>query len=154
MSSYNRVILMGNLTRDVQLKYTPSGTPVTEIGLAVNDRRKGQNGEWIDETTFVDVTFWGRTAEVASEYLSKGSPVFVEGRLKLDTWEKEGQKHSKLRVVCDRMQLLGGRGEGASRSTAPTRESSSDHYVESPSAAHHIPETSRGGSLAGDDIPF
>ena len=155
MSSYNRVILMGNLTRDVQLKYTPSGTPVTEIGLAVNDRRKGQNGEWIDETTFVDVTFWGRTAEVASEYLSKGSPVFVEGRLKLDTWEKEGQKHYKLRVVCDRMQLLGGRGgEGGTRPPAPARESHSDHYVESPSAAHHISEPSRGGSLAGDDIPF
>ena len=156
MSSYNRVILMGNLTRDVQLKYTPSGTPVTEVGLAVNDRRKGPNGDWIDETTFVDVTFWGRTAEVASEYLSKGSPVFVEGRLKLDTWEKEGQKHSKLRVVCDRMQLIGSRGDsGGSRASAPARESHSDHYVESPSAAHHIPEpSSRGGGLAGDDIPF
>lgn len=112
MASYNRVILMGNLTRDIQLRYTPTGTPVTEVGLAVNDRRKGSNGEWIDETTFVDVTFWGRTAEVAAEYLSKGSPVFVEGRLKLDTWEKEGQKHSKLRVVCDRMQMIGARGEG------------------------------------------
>ena len=64
MASYNRVILMGNLTRDIQLRYTPAGTPVTEVGLAVNDRRKGQNGEWIDETTFVEVTFWGRTAEV------------------------------------------------------------------------------------------
>ena len=161
MSSYNRVILMGNLTRDIQLKYTPSGTPVTEVGLAVNDRRKGPNGDWIDETTFVDVTFWGRTAEVASEYLSKGSPVFVEGRLKLDTWEKEGQKHSKLRVVCDRMQLIGGRGDSGgsrgdsgSRSSAPARENHSEHYVESPSAAHHIPEPSRGGDLAGDDIPF
>jgi single-strand DNA-binding protein len=112
MASYNRVILMGNLTRDIQLRYTPAGTPVTEVGLAVNDRRKGSNGEWIDETTFVEVTFWGRTAEVAAEYLSKGSPVFVEGRLKLDTWEKEGQKHSKLRVVCDRMQVFGARGEG------------------------------------------
>jgi single-strand DNA-binding protein len=97
MASYNRVILMGNLTRDVQLRYTPGGTPVTEVGLAVNDRRKNQNGEWVDETTFVDVTFWGRTAEVAAEYLSKGSPVFVEGRLKLDTWEKDGQVASSLR---------------------------------------------------------
>ncbi len=156
MSSYNRVILMGNLTRDVQLRYTPSGTPVTEIGLAVNDRRKGQNGEWIDETTFVDVTFWGRTAEVASEYLSKGSPVFIEGRLKLDTWEKDGQKNYKLRVVCDRMQLLGSRGDssGGPRSTAP-RESH-DNYVESPTAHHHVPEPSRGGGggMSGDDIPF
>lgn len=151
MSSYNRVILMGNLTRDVQLRYTPSGTPVTEIGLAVNDRRKGQNGEWIDETTFVEVTFWGRTAEVASEYLSKGSPVFIEGRLKLDTWEKDGQKNYKLRVVCDRMQLLGSRGDsGGSRPSTP-RESH-DNYVESPTA-HHIPEPSRGG-MAGDEIPF
>ncbi len=157
MSSYNRVILMGNLTRDVQLRYTPSGTPVTEIGLAVNDRRKGQNGEWIDETTFVDVTFWGRTAEVASEYLSKGSPVFVEGRLKLDTWEKDGQKNYKLRVVCDRMQLLGSRGDGAPRaaSAAAPRESH-DNYVEAPTA-HHMNDQSRsggGGHMASDDIPF
>ncbi len=152
MSSYNRVILMGNLTRDVQLRYTPSGTPVTEIGLAVNDRRKGQNGEWIDETTFVEVTFWGRTAEVASEYLSKGSPVFIEGRLKLDTWEKDGQKNYKLRVVCDRMQLLGSRGDsGGPRASAP-RESH-DNYVESPTAHHNIPEPSRSG-MVGDDIPF
>lgn len=158
MSSYNRVILMGNLTRDVQLRYTPSGTPVTEIGLAVNDRRKGQNGEWIDETTFVDVTFWGRTAEVASEYLSKGSPVFIEGRLKLDTWEKDGQKNYKLRVVCDRMQLLGSRSDGNSRgsdgaSRPATQRESHDTYVES-SSAHQIPEPSRGGGMGGDDIPF
>jgi single-strand DNA-binding protein len=154
MSSYNRVILMGNLTRDVQLRYTPSGTPVTEVGLAVNDRRKGPNGEWIDETTFVDVTFWGRTAEVASEYLSKGSPVFIEGRLKLDTWEKDGQKNYKLRVVCDRMQLLGSRGEGGARGSSSAPRETHDNYVESPSAHHqHVPEPARGG-MAGDDIPF
>lgn len=154
MASYNRVILMGNLTRDVELRYTPAGTPVTEVGLAVNDRRKNQNGEWVDETTFVDVTFWGRTAEVASEYLSKGSPVFVEGRLKLDTWEKDGQKNYKLRVVCDRMQLLGGRGEGGgggSRGGAPRGE-----YVEARDAAHDS-GAMRGGSApspSADDIPF
>ena len=83
MASYNRVILVGNLTRDIELKYTPGGTAVTDIGMAVNDRRKSATGEWVDETTFVDVTLWGRTAEVASEYLSKGSPILVEGRLKL-----------------------------------------------------------------------
>ena len=148
MASYNRVILMGNLTRDVQLRYTPSGTPVTEIGLAVNDRRKGQNGEWIDETTFVDVTFWGRTAEVAAEYLSKGSPVFIEGRLKLDTWEKDGQKNYKLRVVCDRMQLLGGRdsGGGHARSSSNQR----DDYAPAASTNAYESEQSSGG----DDIPF
>lgn len=112
MASYNRVILVGNLTRDVELKYTQGGTAVTEIGLAVNDRRKSQSGEWVEETTFVDVTIWGRTAEVAGEYLSKGSSVLVEGRLKLDQWETDGQKRSKLRVVCERMQMLGGRGGG------------------------------------------
>ena len=75
-------------------------------------RRKNQSGEWIEETTFVDVTLWGRTAEVAGEYLSKGSPVFIEGRLKYDTWEKDGQKRSKITVVCERMQLIGSRGGG------------------------------------------
>ena len=85
MASFNRVILLGNLTRDPELRYLPSGMAVTDIGLAVNDRRKNANGEWVEETTFVDVTLWGRTAEVASEYLSKGSPVLIEGRLKLDT---------------------------------------------------------------------
>ena len=105
MASYNRVILMGNLTRDVELRYLPSGMAVTDIGLAVNERRKNANGEWIEEVTFVDVTVWGRTAEVMSEYLSKGSPVFIEGRLKFDTWEgQDGQKRSKLKVTCDRMQ--------------------------------------------------
>ena len=73
MASYNRVVLMGNLTRDVELKYIQSGKAVTDVGLAVNDRRKTQSGEWVEETTFVDVTLWGRTAEVAGEYLSKGS---------------------------------------------------------------------------------
>ncbi|RMF45458.1 MAG: single-stranded DNA-binding protein [Planctomycetota bacterium] len=145
MASYNRVILMGNLTRDVQLRYTPNQTAVAEIGLAVNDRRKSQTGEWVEETTFVDVTLWGRTAEVASEYLSKGSPVFIEGRLKLDSWEKDGQKHYKLRVVCDRMQMIGGRGGGGggraeyASSQAGTDSSGGD-------------EPSGGDGL--DDVPF
>lgn len=150
MASYNRVILMGNLTRDIQLRYTPTGTPVTEVGLAVNDRRKGQNGEWIDETTFVDVTFWGRTAEVASEYLSKGSPVFVEGRLKLDSWEKDGQKNYKLRVVCDRMQLLGGRDGGVAGNAPRTNTSSNSNDSEGYAPSHN----SSGPSGPEDDIPF
>lgn len=114
MASFNRVILLGNLTRDPELRYTPSGTGVTEIGLAVNDKRKGQNGEWIEEATFVDITLWGRTAEVATEYLRKGSPVLIEGRLKYDQWEDKngGGKRSKLRVVGEKMQLLGTKGGG------------------------------------------
>ncbi len=114
MASYNRVVLVGNLTRDPELRYIPSGTAVTEVGLAVNDRRKSSTGEWVDETTFVDVTLWARQAEVACQYLSKGSSVLIEGRLKLDTWESnEGQKRSKLRVVGERMQMLGGRQSAA-----------------------------------------
>ena len=111
MASYNRVVLVGNMTRDPELRYIPSGTAVCEIGLAVNDRVK-RGEQWVDETTFVDVTLWARTAEVANEYLSKGSSVLIEGRLKLDTWEKDGQKRSKLRVVADKMQMLGGRAGG------------------------------------------
>ncbi len=144
MASYNRVILMGNLTRDVELKYIQSGSAVTEVGLAVNDRRKSQSGEWIEETTFVDVTLWGRTAEVASEYLGKGSPVLIEGRLKLDTWETDGQKRSKLRVVGERMQMLGGRtGGGGTPSSQPNNEFSEPATVATPPAGP--PE---------DDIPF
>jgi single-strand DNA-binding protein len=113
MASFNRVILIGNITRDVEVKYLQSGMAVTEVGLAVNDRRKdNKTGQWIEEATFVDVTMWGRTAEIAGEYLSKGSQVLIEGRLKLDQWETEGQKRSKLRVVCENMKMLGSKGGG------------------------------------------
>lgn len=115
MASFNKVILMGNLTRDPQVRYTPSGTAVTELGLAVNrvwfDKQSNQKKE---ETTFVDVTLWGRQAEVAGEYLSKGRSVLIEGRLQLDQWEdrESGQKRSKLKVVGENMTMTGGRGEG------------------------------------------
>lgn len=114
MASYNRVVLVGNLTRDVELKYLQSGTAVTEIGLAVNERYKNNAGEWVDAPVFVDVTLWGRTAEVAAEYLCKGAPVLIEGRLKLDQWEdrETGSKRSKLRVVGEKLQMLGRKGDG------------------------------------------
>jgi single-strand DNA-binding protein len=149
MASFNKVILVGNVTRDPELRYIASGTAVTDIGLAVNDRRKdGKTGEWIEETTFVDVTLWGRTAEIAGEYVTKGSPLLIEGRLKLDTWEKDGKKNSKLRVVGERMQLLGGRGEGSRG--APQAE---DTYDQSASYGDDSPGHS-GGVAAEDDIPF
>ncbi|HVU87198.1 MAG TPA: single-stranded DNA-binding protein [Pirellulales bacterium] len=170
MASFNRVILVGNLTRDPELRYTPTNTPVTEIGLAVNDRRKNANGEWIEETTFVDVTLWARTAEVASEYLTKGSPVLIEGRLKLDTWETDGQKRSKLRVVGERMQMLGGRGSGEGGGGGGRRGGTSagrsgggggggPQYDESeygPPADVYGGSEGRGGggSKQNDDIPF
>ena len=109
-SSMNRVFLMGNVTRDPELRYISNGSAVTEIGLAINDRRKSSSGEWVEETTFVDITLWGRTAEIAGEYVTKGAPLLIEGRLKLDMWEKDGKKNSKLRVVGDRMHLIGSRG--------------------------------------------
>lgn len=122
MASFNKVILVGNLTRDVEVKFTQGGTAVAEVGLAVNDKRKDAKGEWIEETTFVDVTFWGRTAEIAGEYLGKGSSVLIEGRLKLDSWEKDGQKRSKLRVVAEGMKMLDKReGDGGGRRPAQTR---------------------------------
>jgi len=126
MASFNRVILVGNLTRDPECRYIPNGTAVADFGLAVNDRRKSPTGEWVDEVTFVDITLWGRTAEVASEFCSKGSPLLVEGRLKLDTWESEGQKRSKLKVVGDKIQLLGTPGAkgGGSGSTGTFRQPS------------------------------
>lgn len=108
MPSFNRVILVGNVTRDPELRYIPNGTATVDLGLAVNDRRKNQQGEWVEETTFLDVTLWASQAETASKYLTKGSPVLIEGRLKLDTWEQGGQKRSKLNVVGERMQMLGG----------------------------------------------
>ena len=121
MASFNRVILVGNLTRDPELRYVPKRIPVSDIGLAVNDRVK-RDDEWVEDTTFVDVTLWGRTAEVANEYLTKGSPVLIEGRLRYETWEKNGEKRSKLKVVCDRMQMLGTRknGNGAAKKEAPS----------------------------------
>jgi len=152
MASYNRVILVGNLTRDPELRYTPSQTAVTEIGLAVNDRRKNASGEWIEETTFVDVTLWARQAEVANEYLSKGAPVLIEGRLKFDTWEdKEGQKRSKLRVVGERMQMLGGRGGGGGRSGGS--QGGRDSYADAPAGGRSSSAPPAGG-VDDSDIPF
>ena len=113
MASYNRVVLVGNMTRDVELRTIQSGKSVAEIGLAVNERRPDPNGSgWIEEANFFDVTVWGRNAEVLRDYTRKGSSILVEGRLKQDTWEQDGQKRSKVKVVADRVLLLGSRGGG------------------------------------------
>jgi len=105
----NKALLMGNLTRDVDLKYIPSGAAVANFGLAVNRTYTNSDGEKVDDTCFVDIVAWNRLAEVAGEYLSKGRPVFVEGRLQMDSWEQEdGKKRTKLRVVAQNIQFLGG----------------------------------------------
>lgn len=144
MASLNRVFLIGNLTRDPQLRYTPSGTAVADLGIAVNRNWTGQDGQKHEEVTFVDVTLWARQAELAGEYLSKGRPVFIEGRLQLDQWQdKEGQKRQRLRVVGERMQFLGGpAGRGA------------DSAAEKLPPPEDFGEPSPAAPATGDDIPF
>jgi single-strand DNA-binding protein len=154
MASYNRVVLLGNLTRDPQLRYIPSGTAVADVGLAVNDRRKNASGEWVEDTTFVDITLWGRTAEVAGEYLSKGSPVLIEGRLKFDTWEtNDGQKRSKLRVVGERMQMLGA-VTGAGGGGGGRRASQQDSDYSQPAAEEDTFDAPPPEPPVDDNIPF
>ena len=119
--SVNKVFLMGNLTRDIELKHTPSDQSVATIGIAVNRTFKTRDGESREETTFVDCEAWGRTAEVMSQYLRKGRPVFIEGRLKLDQWDdrETGNKRSKLKVVIDNFQFVDSRGGDGGERPAP-----------------------------------
>jgi single-strand DNA-binding protein len=114
MASFNKVILVGNLTRDPEVRYTPKGSAVCDLGLAVNRQYSLEGGEKREEVTFVDVVLWARLAEIAGEYLKKGRPVLIEGRLQLDSWDdkQSGQKRSKLRVIGETMQLLGSRPTG------------------------------------------
>lgn len=110
MANFNKVFLMGNLTRDPEVRYTPKGTAIATIGLAVNRVWTTEGGEKKEEVTFVDVDVWGRQAETIGQYMSKGRPIFIEGRLKLDSWDDKetGQKRSKMKVVCESFQFLGG----------------------------------------------
>ncbi len=138
--SVNKVFLMGNLTRDVQLKHTANNTAVANIGLAVNRRYRNNAGEMQEETTFVDCEAWGRTAETMGKYLSKGRPVFVEGRLRLNEWEdRDGNKRSKLLVVVDTFTFVDSRGGGGGNSGGQETK---------------YQATGGGGSTSPDDIPF
>jgi single-strand DNA-binding protein len=111
MANYNKVILMGNLTRDPELKRTSNDMAVAQISIAVNRQYKDRNGEQVKETTYVDCEAWGRTAEVMAQYLSKGKPVFVEGRLKLDQWQdKDGNNRSKLKTVIEKFEFIDSKG--------------------------------------------
>lgn len=143
MSTLNRVFLMGNLTRDPEVRYTPSGTAVGDLRLAVNEIYKNKAGETVESTVFVDVEVWARQAETCAEYLYKGSPVLVEGRLKLDQWEnQQGEKRSKLRVRADRVQFL-----GAPKRDGATGEQPSPQAPAAPAA----PPAPSGDD---EDIPF
>ncbi len=171
MASFNKVILVGNLTRDPEVRFTTGGTAVTELGMAVSRQwtDKGSN-ERKEETTFVDVTLWGRTAEIAGEYLSKGRPVLIEGRLQLDQWEdrETGQKRSKLKVVGESMHMLGGRPDSAGgsnsapasgRSGSGSRDSQSSGYTLQGSAGQDSGRTPDqtfydDEPSQNDDVPF
>ena len=154
MASYNRVIIVGNLTRDVELRYIPSGTAVTDISLAVNERIK-KNDQWVEEANFFDVTMWGRTAEVAAEYLSKGSNVLVEGRLKQEKWEHEGQKRSKVKIICEKMQMLGSKGGGQGSSSSSGNHSSAPAPHQRPQAEQQTAQTQPAqGPPPEDEVPF
>lgn len=149
MASFNQVILLGNLTRDVELRHTPSNQAVANIGLAMNRQYQTRDGERREETTFVDCEAWGRQAEVMAQYLSKGRPVFIQGRLKLDTWQdQQGQNRSKLKVVVENFQFVGGRDGGG----APGGGGGGNRDYQ-PSSA---PAGGGGGHAApaDDDIPF
>ena len=152
MANFNKVILAGNLTRDPELRYTPKGTAVARITLAVNRTWKGENGESKEEVSFVDVDVWGRQAEVISQYMKKGRPLLVEGRLKQDTWEDKNtkQKQSKLKVVLESFSFIDSNRSdsgGAPEAPRPAR----------PAATASTPAPEGGeadGPPEGDDVPF
>lgn len=156
MPNLNKVMLIGNLTRDPEVRYTPKGTAVTEISMAINSYYTPEGGERREETTFVDVTLWARQAEVAGEYLKKGRPVYIEGRLQLDSWDDKetGKKRSKLKVVGEVMQFLGGRGDGGGGGSSSGGEESHSSRTTSEKPITRKPPADPDLDAEEDDIPF
>lgn len=155
-SSFNKVVLLGNLTRDPEVRYTPKGTAVAEIGMALNRFIPASDGgERREETTFVDITLWGRTAEIAGEYLKKGRQAMIEGRLQLDTWDdkQSGQKRSKLKVVGENLFLLGGRPGGGGGSAEPDEGMSGESSSSRPRTSTPPPRPA-SSEPDDDEIPF
>ena len=165
MPNLNKVMLMGNLTRDPEIKYTPKGTAIANFGIAINRVFTPEGGEKREEVTFIDLEAWGRTAEVIGEYFKKGKPIFIEGRLKLDSWDDKttGKKMSKLRVVVESFEFLGSRegggggGEGGgdsggSTQSAPARSSAPPQRR--PPASPPRPPADPDLDVQADDVPF
>ena len=157
MPNFNKVILMGNLTRDPEVKYTSSGTAIAKLGIAINRYWRNQDGQQQEETTFVDVDAFGRQAETIGQYLKKGRPIMVEGRLKLDQWDDKqtGQKRSKMGIVLENFQFLDSRGEGGGGGG----NFSGDGGGSAPSGGGgNAPAQGGGGGGGGfaedDDVPF
>jgi single-strand DNA-binding protein len=155
MASFNRVIVAGNLTRDPELRYTPKGSAVAKIGLAVNRTWKTESGETKEEVTFIDIEAWGRQAEVIAQYMRKGRPLLVEGRLKLDTWEDKNthQKQSKLKVVLESFSFIDSKGTDAGP-VPPSAEAPRRPAPPSPSKPPEPPEAGEGAGPEEDDVPF
>ena len=164
MASLNKVMLIGNLTRDPEKRFTPGGQAVSDITLAMNRKYKASNGEMREEACFVTVELWGKTAENVVEYKRKGDPLFVEGRLKLDQWEKDGQKHSRLKVVGESIQFLprgtgpqgGGQRRGPEYGDAPSDHDSGmpDMHDEPPARSGGTMGSPPGGGDTPDNLPF
>lgn len=152
MSSFNQVILLANLTRDPQTKTLPSQTTVTEFGVAMNRKFKTQSGEEREEVTFVDVAAFGKTGELIAQYFTKGKPILLQGRLKFDSWEKDGQKRSKLSVVVDAFQFVGGRDGGGNGDGGERQPSSARPQPARQAATQPIPEAPT--DFKEDDIPW
>lgn len=157
MASLNRVFLIGNLTKDPTLRYTPGGAAVADLRLAVTSTFASKTGEKKEETCYVDVVAWGRQAETAAEYLKKGSPIFVEGRLQLDTWETaEGEKRSRHRVRATIVQFLG-RGERGERGERGGGKPDRGGAIDEPDEVQASPDDdvpAAGGSAGDGDVPF
>lgn len=151
MPNLNKVMLMGSLTRDPEVKYTPKGTAICQLGLAVNHTYKSDSGEKREEVTFIDCEGWGKTAEVLGEHMKKGRPIYIEGRLKLDQWDDKtsGQKRSKLKVVIESFQFL---GEKKGADSVP--QSQGGQRNNPPSARPPRPPADPDLDAAPDDIPF
>lgn len=158
MSNFNKVLLMGNLTRDPEVRYTPKGTAIATIGLAVNRVWTNEGGEKKEEVTFVDVDVWGRQAETIGQYMAKGRSIFIEGRLKLDQWDdkESGQKRSKLKVVCENFQFLGAPRNAEVKDQPPDADGASRPKPAAKARpAAPAPEADESGAGSSDDnIPF
>lgn len=169
MANFNKVLLMGNLTRDPEMRYTQSGTAVAKMGLAVNRRyRNKSSNEWVEETTFVDVEAWGSQAETINQYMRKGRPIFIEGRLRLDSWEgRDGQKRNKLMVVLENFQFINSGGSGGGGGGSDNGGRSASDASRDPGGGEQQVQAGRvsdgasqqgprpqGEDLNFDDIPF
>ena len=155
-SSSNKVIIIGNLGRDPELRYTPKGSALCEIGMAVNRKYKLESGEQREEVTFLDISFWGKQAEVVAKWMKKGRPLYVEGRLQMDTWDDKttGQKRSKIKIVAEDFQFLGGDRGGEEGGHDDEHHAPAPRQASAPQAPRQAAPAPEAPALDDDDVPF